>query len=286
MNCRFAAVVRPYLVVAVTLICPCISGPTCWGAEADQDSDIAVRRILLIGQTRDHPPGAHQYLAGLRVLEHCLQSVEKIDVQIVQADEPWTDGPDLLKDVDTVVLYLGQGGRWIKNDPSRLSAVERLAQRDTGIVAIHWAIGATEDKYITPYRDIIGGTHCGSDRRYVVSENELIVVDPKHPIMRRVHGLTIHDEWYYQLKFSPQGKVEPLFAAAIDGRRETVAWAFTRESGGRSFGFSGMHFHENWKNESLRRMLVQAVLWSSKLPVPEDLDVSVPAEIYQLKSGE
>jgi hypothetical protein len=54
----------------------------------------------------------------------------------------------------------------------------------------------------------------------------------------------------------------------IDGKAETVAWAWERPDGGRSAGFSGLHFHENWKLPEYRRLMTQAVLWTTKLPVP------------------
>ncbi len=105
--------------------------------------------------------------------------------------------------------------------------------------------------------------------------------------MYGVHDLRINDEWYYRLKQSPQGKIEPLVAAVIDGQPELVGWAYTRVGGGRSFGFSGMHYHKNWENESLRRMIAQAVLWSVELPVPQGgLSVDVPPSVYQLEPGE
>ena len=48
-----------------------------------------------------------------------------------------------------------------------------------------------------------------------------------------------------------------------------------------------MHYHENWKNESLRRMIVQAVLWTLHMPVPEQgMLVDVPEETYRLEPGE
>lgn len=252
-----------------------------------QAEETAKKKILLIGQKRDHPPGAHQYMAGLRVLATCLKQVPEMEVKLVQADEPWRDGPALLRDVDGIVLSLGQGGRWIQNDPKRLEAIMRLAQKKTGIVAIHWAIGAQKGRYITPYREIIGCIHGGEDRKYIVCETELVVQAPDHPIFHGVHGLHIRDEWYYHLKRSPQGKIESLLAAVIDGQRETVGWAYTRDGGGRSFGFSGMHFHKNWQNESLRRMIVQAVLWTVHLPIPEKgIPVDVPPDVYKLNPDE
>lgn len=258
----------------------------CWAVGASQAAD-PPKKVLLIGQKRDHPPGAHQYMAGLRVLSHCLKQVPGLEVTIVQADEPWPDGPQLLTDIDGVVLSLGQGARWIQSDPQRLKAIEQLARKRTGIVAIHWAIGAQDGKYIAPHREIIGGVHGGDDRKYFFGQSELAVLEAGHPIMLGVSGMPLEDEWYYQLKFSPEGRVVPLMCALIGGQRETVAWAYTRAHGGRSFGFSGMHYHENWKNASLRRMIAQAVLWTMELPVPEQgLKFDVPSEVFQLEPGE
>jgi hypothetical protein len=66
------------------------------------------------------------------------------------------------------------------------------------------------------------------------------------------------------------GKFERIFAATIDGKEETVAWAWERPDGGRSFGYVGMHFHENWKLVEYRRLAAQAALWSLKMDVPKD----------------
>jgi hypothetical protein len=54
--------------------------------------------------------------------------------------------------------------------------------------------------------------------------------------------------------------------ATIDGRAETVAWAYERPDGGRSFGFSGLHFHDNWARPEYQKLIVQATLWTLKLP--------------------
>ena len=260
-------VVPLLLVVATASFCP-----------ADQP-----KKVLLLGQTRDHPAGSHEYMAGLRVLAKCLEKTPGLDLQIAQADEPWAEGPGLLEGADAVVLYLGQGGRWIQNDPRRLQAITRLAARGGGIVALHWAIGAKDAKYIEPYRELIGGIHGGPDRRYVILQEEAKVADPGHPIASGVENFRLRDEFYYQLKFTKAGTIRPILQVTIDGRPETVAWAYERPDGGRSFGFGGMHYHSNWELPVCRRLIAQGLLWTLKLPVPQDgLAVDVPAEVLKL----
>jgi hypothetical protein len=51
---------------------------------------------------------------------------------------------------------------------------------------------------------------------------------------------------------------------------DPVAWAWERPDSGRSFGFTGMHFHENWNKLEYRRLIVQGVLWSLHESIPEN----------------
>ena len=43
-----------------------------------------------------------------------------------------------------------------------------------------------------------------------------------------------------------------------------------RPDGGRGFGFTGGHFHDNWANENYRRVVLNAILWVAKVDVPQD----------------
>ena len=43
-----------------------------------------------------------------------------------------------------------------------------------------------------------------------------------------------------------------------------------RARGGRGFGFTGLHRHENLENDSFRTVLLNAVAWVAGLEIPED----------------
>jgi type 1 glutamine amidotransferase len=107
---------------------------------------------------------------------------------------------------------------------------------------------------------------------------------PQHPITRGVKPFDIRDEWYFNIRFAPESKeVTPILKATPPdnvrgtpaakehpGRSEIVAWAFERPNGGRSFGFTGGHFHKNWGDENFRRLVVNAILWTAHVEVPKD----------------
>jgi hypothetical protein len=112
---------------------------------------------------------------------------------------------------------------------------------------------------------------------------------PKHTITSGVKPFTIGDEWYYNMRWAGGGTdvneakgVIPILQAVppdntrrtedakrYPGRLETMAWAFERPNGSRGFGFTGGHRHANWADENFRRVVVNAILWSAKVDVPE-----------------
>jgi type 1 glutamine amidotransferase len=106
---------------------------------------------------------------------------------------------------------------------------------------------------------------------------------PAHPVFAGVSPFALNDEWYYGLRFADgqAGRLTPLlFAAPPDstrvtegtasrpGQPETTAWAFERADGGRSFGYTGGHYHRNWGVEQARRLVVNAILWTAGRELP------------------
>jgi hypothetical protein len=239
------------------------------------------KKVLLIGQLPDgHPADTHEYNAGMRVLARLLKAQAGLEVLPVRGDEPWKDGPELLDRVDGAVIFVSEGAKWVVNDPKRLAAFQRLGARGGGLAVIHWGMGTRDAGPIEPFVKLFGGCHGGPDRKYRVVEEAIQIADPKHPATTGVAGLRLQEEWYYRLKFvKPEGSVRPLVQVTIDGQPETVSWAWERPDGGRSFGFSGLHFHGNWQQPAYRRLIGQAVLWTLKLPIPKDgLPVDIAAD--------
>ncbi len=230
------------------------------------------KRLLLLGQDPDgHPPETHEYLPGLNVLEKCLKPVVGLKITFHRADEPWDKGPELLKSADGVVIFLAEGANWLQADGKRQEAFSNLARRGGGFVVLHWGMGTKDAKNIDGFLQLLGGCHGGPDRKYKVVEADAKVVDRKHPISSGLNDFRARDEFYYHLKFvKPEKSIQPILQVPIDGTLETVAWAWERPDGGRSFGFSGLHFHDNWRLPEYRRLVAQAVLWTLKLPIPEE----------------
>lgn len=106
---------------------------------------------------------------------------------------------------------------------------------------------------------------------------------------------SIRDEWYYHMRFQPEmegvtpilstlpplrtltdrahdrnrGSNPTVHAAVQAGQKQHTAWAYERPNGGRGFGFTGGHFHQNWKQDDFRKLVLNALVWTAKAEVPE-----------------
>lgn len=63
-------------------------------------------------------------------------------------------------------------------------------------------------------------------------------------------------------------------AVLEDKSPQHTAWATQRADGGRGFGCSGGHDHWNWGNPQFRKLILNAIVWTSGTDVPAD---GVPA---------
>lgn len=245
---------------ALLLLCLCFTTLPALAGEA--------KKLLIVGQGPDgHPPTTHEFMAGATVLAELLKPFPDIHTTVVNADEPWPEGPKLIDACDGIVMWVTQGAMWMQINDERWAALKRLAQRGGAIVALHWSVGAKEAKYIQGQLDLLGATRGGEQRKYQKLQTTLKRTDPKHPVLSGIEDMTVYDEFYYALDQAPG--IHPLLTAAIDGKEETAAWTLERTDGGRAFGFVALHYHSNWQLPAYRRLVVQGVLWSLKQPIPE-----------------
>jgi hypothetical protein len=70
------------------------------------------------------------------------------------------------------------------------------------------------------------------------------------------------------------------------GMAEHVAWARQRPDGGRGFGFTGGHFHENWANDNFRTLVLNAIVWVAGLEVPPGGVPSKTPTLQQLEENQ
>ena len=98
-------------------------------------------------------------------------------------------------------------------------------------------------------------------------KSELKQLIPEHPICRGWSNYELHDEYYLNPKISQEAR--PLLQVTTKGQDVVVGWAFERPDSGRSDGTTLGHFYSNFEREAFRRTIVNAILWTARVEVPE-----------------
>jgi type 1 glutamine amidotransferase len=246
-----------------------------------QPTDPALTKIVLVAGRPSHGRGEHEFFAGCSVLMQLLR--ETPGVFPVLARDGWPKHPaETFANAKSVVFFMDGGGGHpiIKND--HMDQIQKLIDAGVGFVNLHYAVEypQKEGKGVLNWLGGYYETGFSTNPTWVADFKSL----PDHPITRGVKPFSIKDEWYFNIHFAPDTKdITPMLKATPPdnvrgtpaakehpGREETLAWAFDRPGGGRSFGFTGAHYHDNWGNENFRRVVVNAILWSAHVDVPKD----------------
>jgi len=237
-------------------------------------------RIVLIGGPNSEGPGRHEYAAGLRALKSLIEaSPEAWRADVVIFENGWPEQPGALDGAATIVLYFDGLDKHPLRDATHRREFERAMQRGVGLVALHQAFT------VPPQESDIGLTHwLGAQRLGTFDRTTetatLEIGDAAHPISSGIGAFAYRDEFYPSLHFADRGVV-PVLRATLhvqyrDGasvvddlpETQTVAWAFDRPQGGRSFGYSGGHYVAALDQPMLRRTLLNAILWTAGVDVP------------------
>lgn len=260
----------------------------------------ADKRIVLIAGRPSHPPGMHEFRAGCLLFQKALRNLPGITVEVYDNGWPSSEGEggrvddnSVFEKADAVLIYAdgGKGHPGIQGD--RLALLEALASRGVGLGFAHYGVEVPAGAPGDAMHRWIGGFY-----EHGYSVNPMWSPDfrtlPDHPVTRGVQPFSTHDEWYFNMRWTPDGadrsRKTPILVAtpsdevrrgpyvhprgpydhivADSGKAETMMWVYERPDGGRGFGFTGGHTHANWGDPNQRKVMLNALLWIAKVDVP------------------
>jgi Trehalose utilisation len=238
------------------------------------------KKLVLIAGTKSHGPNTHEYEKGVRLFKYCLDNSPNVrGVETVVVTDGWPADVKLLDQAATILLFSDGSDIEVKKHPllngDRLDVFARQMKRGCGYVAIHYSTFTPKDlegrflDWVGGYYDYESGPppkHWWS--KHVVDNYNLKATTPEHPIARGLEPFKLHEEYYFQMRFRPSDKRRSNILGFGDDDTSAVAWAVQREDGGRGFAYTGGHFHKNWANETVRRMALNALLWTAQVAVP------------------
>jgi len=244
----------------------------------------ARRTVLFVCRRSDHGYGEHEYAAaGRRIARHLEEALRSVRVAV--CEDGWPGDRSLVEHVSAVVVG-SDAGRLVKEHGEEL---ERLAAKGAGLAFLHYTLDPGTAESCERMMRLVGGVY---EQHWSVNPYWEARFDtlPDHPITRGVRPFSLEDEWYYHLRFVPDMKgvtpiLEPIppeftrmypfgphtgnpAVRARKGMREVVAWAYERPDGGRGFGLTGLHTYWTLADDSLRTLLLNAVVWVAGAEVP------------------
>jgi len=248
----------------------------------------AKSKIVLVAGSASHNRGAHEHPAGCLLLADLLNKyVDGVEAVVHRG---WPEDPKAFDGAVSVVAY-SDGGAGHMIIP-HLDEVAELAKKGVSIAMLHYAVEVEAGKPGDCFLDWIGGyfeMHRSVNPHWVAEFTSF----PEHPITRGVKPFSMEDEWYFYMRFRENMEgVTPVLSAIApestmerpDGPhsgnpdvRKSVAnkepqhlgWCVERQDGGRGFGFTGGHYHDKWALDDLRKFILNAIVWTAKLEVPE-----------------
>ena len=230
------------------------------------------KKVVFIAGPPSHGAGSHEWGKDAALLKESVDGFGgpiATDIHV----NGWPADPHALDDADTIVLLCDGSAGHPLGAEGPLNQVRGLAQRGCGLVFLHYAVAPPEGAE-PEFLEWIGGYWERDYSQNPISAVEASPARPGHPICRGWKPFTARDEYYFQIRFrEDDGRLTPVMTAGLPvdaPKEEVIAWAVEREDGGRGFGFTGGHFHESWRLQPLRKMILNAILWSAHLEVPPE----------------
>jgi type 1 glutamine amidotransferase len=269
-------------LLTATLVCLSIAN------ESAQAADNA--KIILVAGRPSHGPGDHEFNAGCKLMAKCLGDLPGVEPVFVAGG--WPKDESVFEGARAVVFFMDGGGGHPMIQKDHLETIQKLMDKGVGLACLHYAVEVPKGKPGDKFLDWLGGyyeTGFSTNPHWVAELKSM----PDHPITRGVKPFSIKDEWYFNIRFRPEMKgITPILSAKPDdqtrqgvsssprgpythileakGRDEVLAWCVERPDGGRGFGFTGAHAHKNWGEPNFRKLVLNAVLWTAKLDVPNE----------------
>ncbi len=243
---------------------------------------VDAKKIIFLAGRPSHRSGDHEFRAGSILLANRLNTQTQLPVN-AQVISGWPKDDRILDGAAAIVIYCDADSVHRKH----YERLMELSEAGTGLFFMHYGVhpNKIEDgqKYYMP---TVGGF---METGYSVNPHwaaELHVTSD-HPVRRGCEKpIKVLDEWYYSLRYDE--KSFPLVEAiptkenmvegsnlwnknATDnyGKKVRLMWGFEKPDGTRGGGFTGGHYHRNWAIEGFRKVVLNAIVWTAGLEVPE-----------------
>lgn len=257
-------------------------------------------RIVMIAGEPSHPSGQHEFNAGAILLARALNEQSGLPLEVEVVHNGWPADESIFEGAAAIVIYSDGNDR----HPTfgHEGVIDRLTGQGVGLMCMHYAVEVPAGPRGGMFQKWIGG-HYEAGFSCNPHWTAAVTPTPDHPIARGVPTFKANDEWYYRMRWAePKTAVDLLTATPTRekinryihwtpageealGSTQTLMWAVERPDGGRGVGFTGGHWHRNWAVDDFRRLVLNAIVWTAGLEVPEGGVRSEPITERQLNEN-
>jgi hypothetical protein len=290
----FRITLLPLVAAAAAVVLPLSPTPSLAQATGGKT------KIVLIAGVKSHPSGQHEFRAGGTLLARALNEQSGLPLDVVLVTEGWPKDESVFDGTKAVICYADGGGK--HPFVGHLDKVDALARAGVGIMCMHYGVEVVPDQAGKEFTRWIGGYYAGG---FSVNPHWDAATEAAqdHPVGRGVKPVTVNDEWYFRMRF-PEPPVHSTLLKATPtralikryihwnegadaelGKPQTLMWGVQRPDGGRGVGFTGGHWHRNWAIDDFRKVVLNAIVWTAGLDVPEGGVKSLPITEAQLNEN-
>lgn len=226
-----------------------------WGSTAP-----APLRILLSIDEKDHGLDEHDYPVWQERWAKLLKLADQVQVQTCKG----FPSAELLAATDVTVFY-GRNAGW---SPQAAAALDTYQARGGGLVYLHWGMEGGKDADALAER--IGLATGGSKYRH--GELELVMTQPKHPILAGLVRLHLLDESYWAFHGDPT-RIQTLATSVEEQKPEIQMWTYEHGKG-RVVGSIPGHYTWTFDDPVYRVIVLRSIAWAANQPVDRLLELA------------
>ena len=256
--------------------------------------DAAKKVVCFVGHKTSHGFGAHEYNAGNHLIGEWLEIAYPNQIEARYSINWPENEAEFFDEADAVVIFCSGGGGHLVN--KHVENFDKVMKTGAGLACLHYAVEVPIGPSGKGMLNWMGGyfeAHWSVNPHWI-AEFETF---SDHPAANGVKPFKIDDEWYFHMRFrGDMDGITPILSAKAPaetmkrgdgphsgnpdvrkavaaGEPQHVAWTYQRGADygdGRGFGFTGLHYHWNWEDDSFRKTVLNGVAWIAKLPIPED----------------
>ncbi len=282
---------NPVGFLTILIISIFLGGSFLQGSPLDDDKTI----LCFVSHKTSHGFGKHEYSAGSQLIGDWIQNAYPDEDVECRYSIDWPEDPDtFFQDADTVVFFCTGGGRHLVNN--HVAEFDKIMRQGTGIACLHYGVEVPIGPSAKGMLAWMGGyfeANWSVNPHWVANFKSF----SDHEAASGVEPFEMDDEWYFHMRFVGDMKgINPILSAVAPeetmkrkdgphsgnpavrkavaaGEPQHVAWTYQRGedyANGRGFGFTGLHYHWNFENDSFRKSVINGVAWTAGLKIPEN----------------